>query len=96
MKFVDFIRASKSLAMVITAEEYKRIKPLLQEFYSEKDFEHIDDFCQSKPSFERFLLCNPHKKAQIITPMMYLNAVTFIDRIPFKSIIFPDQEEVGR
>ena len=92
MKFEDFIRVPKSLAMVITVEEYKRIKPLLQEFYSEKDFAHIDDFCHFKPSCERFLLCNPHEKSQIRTPMMYLNAVTFIDRVSFKNIIFPGQE----
>lgn len=93
MTFEDFIRKPKALAMVITVEEYKQIKPILQAYYSEKDFEHIDDFCQYKPSFEKFLLCNPHEKAQIITPMMYLNAVTFIDRIPYRNIIFPDQKE---
>lgn len=92
MKFEDFIRVPKPLAMVITVEEYKRIKPLLQEFYSEKDFAHIDDFCQFVPSHERFLLCNPYEKSQIITPMMLLNAVTFIDRVPFKNIVFPGQE----
>lgn len=92
MKFEYFIRVPKPFAMVITVEEYKRIKPFLQEFYSEKDFAHIDDFCQFKPPFERFLLCNPHEKAQIRTPMMYLNAVTFIDRVPFKNIVLPGQE----
>ncbi len=92
MTFKDFIHADKSLAMVITIEEYKRIKPLLQEFYSEKDFAHIDDYCRFLPSSERFLLCNPHEKSQIGTPMMCLNAVTFIDRISFKNIVFDEME----
>lgn len=88
MKFNDFISTPKTLAMVITVEEYMSIKPLLQEIYSAKDIEHIDDFCRFKPQSERFLLCNPAEKEQIITPLMYLNAVTFVDRVLFKDIAF--------
>lgn len=90
MKFDDFIGTPKTLAMVITVGEYMSIKPVLQEHYSADDIAHIDDYCEFKPYSERFLLCNPAKKKQIITPMMYLNAVTFVDRVPFKSIEFPD------
>lgn len=88
MKFNDFIHAPRNLAMVITVEEYMGIKSLLQEFYSAEDTKHIDDFCSFKPRSERFLLCNLQKKNEIITPMMYLNAVTFVDRVPFKNIEF--------
>lgn len=89
MKFEEFISTPHSLAMVITIEEYMSIKPLLQEVYSAKDIEHIDDYCKFKPRSERFLLCNPAEKQQIITPMMYLSAVTFVDRVSFKNIEFP-------
>lgn len=36
MKFEYFISASESLAMVISIEEYERIKPLIKEFYTEE------------------------------------------------------------
>lgn len=90
MKFSDFVSTQKSMAMAITVGEYMSIKPLLQEIYSIKDIEHIDDFCQFKPYSERFLLCNPAEQKKIITPMMLLSAVTFIDRVPFKNIDFSD------
>ncbi len=88
MTFNDFIHADRSLAMVITVEEYNRVKPLLQEFYSERDIKHIDDFCKYTWSSRKFLLCNLHKKDEIGTPMMLENAVTFVDRVPFSKIDF--------
>lgn len=90
MTFDEFLNAPKALAMSITVEEYKSIKPLLQEVYSEKDIERIDDYCRFKPGHERFLLCNLEEKSAIGTPMMYFNAVTFIDRVPFKDVAFPE------
>ena len=90
MTFDEFLNAPKGLAMSITVEEYKSIKPLLQEVYSEKDIERIDDYCRFKPGFERFLLCNQEERTTIGTPMMYFNAVTFIDRVPFKDVTFPE------
>lgn len=88
MKFEYFIKANKSLAIVMSIEEYENIKSLLKEFYMEKQVKHIDDFCKYKASDTKFLLCNPHKIKEIHTPMMYHNAVTFIDRVPFKEIEF--------
>ena len=88
MTFDDFINAPRALAMVITVEEYRRIKPLLQDFYSERDIQHIDDNCKFKWGCDRFLLCNPHETAKIGTPTMFLSAVTFVDRILFKNIQF--------
>lgn len=93
MTFNDFIHADKSLAMVITVGEYNRIKPLLKEFYSERDIKHIDDFCEYTWAGRRFLLCNLHEKDEIGIPMMLENAVTFVDRIPFKNIIFDAKEQ---
>lgn len=94
MSFDEFLNAPKALAMSITVEEYKSIKPLLQEVYSQKDIEHIDDYCRFKPAFERFLLCNLEERSTIHTPMMYNNAVTFVDRVPFKDVEFPDENKV--
>lgn len=88
MKFKNFIKANKSIAIVLTIREYKTIKPLLENFYTEKQIEHIDDFSEYKALDTEFLLCNPYKTKQIITPMMYCNAVTFIDRVPFNEVEF--------
>lgn len=88
MKFEYFIKANKSLAIVISIEEYESIKSLLKKFYMEKQIKNIDDFCEYKASDTKFLLCNPYKTKEIHTPMMYHNAVTFIDRVPFKEIKF--------
>lgn len=96
MTFNDFIHADRSLAIAITVDEYKSVKHLLQEFYSARDIEHIDDFCQFKYSSERFLLCNLYERSQISTPMMFYNAVTFIERIPFANIQFDHKETVPR
>lgn len=90
MRFRDFITMNKAFAIVITVDEYRSIKDKLREFYTDKDFEHIDDYCEYKPGFHKFLLCNPYKKKQIITPMMLVNAITFIDRISFKNIEFEE------
>lgn len=86
MKLNDFLTMHKAHAIVITVDEYRSIKDKLREFYTDKDFEHIDDYCEYKPGFHRFLLCNPYEKAQIRTPMMLENAVTFVDRISFGRI----------
>lgn len=86
--FDEFMQAKKHIALVLTIEEYQQIKPLLNKYYTEKDFKHIEDFCTFKISSEKFLLCNMSEKESIGTPMMYFNAVTFIDRIPFKNITF--------
>jgi hypothetical protein len=88
MTFDNFINATKSLAIVLSIDEYKSIRPLLQRFYTKSQIVRIDDFCEFKPLSEKFLLCNPYKTEQIITPMMYINAVTFIDRVSFKNITF--------
>lgn len=88
MKFEYFIKANKSLAIVISIEEYESVKSLLEKFYTEKQIKHIDDFCKYKATNTKFLLCNPHKTEEICTPMMYHNAVTFIDRVPFANIQF--------
>lgn len=88
MQFTDFIQANKAIAIVLTIKEYESIRPLLQKHYTIRQIEHIDDYCAYKSTNEKFLLCNPHKAKQIHTPMMYLNAVTFIDRIGFENIDF--------
>ena len=88
MKFKYFINANKSIAIVISIEEYKRIKLLLKEFYTQKQIEYIDDYCKYKPLNDKFLLCNPYKVKQKNTPIMDLNAVTSIDMVPFKQIEF--------
>ena len=90
MKFNDFLTMHKAHAIVITVDEYCSIKDKLREFYTDKDLEHIDDYCKYKWGFHKFLLCNPYEKAQIITPMMLENAVTFIDRTSFKNIKFEE------
>lgn len=88
MKFQYFINANKSIVMVISIKEYESIKPRLKEFYTEEQIKDIDEYGKFKPSSDKFLLCNPHKIKEIITPMMYLNAVTFVDRVPFKEVEF--------
>jgi hypothetical protein len=87
MTFDDFVHAPRSMAISITIAEYENfLKSLMREFYSERDIKHIDDWCRFKYSSERFLLCNLHERNQISTPIMYHNAVTFIERIPFDRI----------
>lgn len=88
MKFEDFIKTNKSLAIVISIKEYKSIRHLLKEFYTEEQIKDIDEYCKHNSSNNNFLLCNPYKTKEIITPMMYHNAVTFIDRVLFKDIEF--------
>lgn len=88
MSFDTFIKTPKSLAMVITVEEYLSVKPLLRESYGDQDIDYIDNYCKFKPMSERFLLCNLADRKQITHPMMYLNAVTFVDRVPFKNVNF--------
>lgn len=88
MKFNDFFHSDRHLAMVLTINEYESIKSQLKEYYTEKDINRIDDWAKFKWREERFLLCNLIEKEEIITPIMCLNAVTFIDRIPFKNIEF--------
>ena len=90
MKFKHFINADEGITMVISIEEYKKIKPLLKEFYTKKQIEHIDEYCQYKPLNHKFLLCNPYKTI----PMMYLSAVTFVDRVPFSEMEFQEEMEV--
>lgn len=92
MNFECFIHSPKGIAMVITVAEYRRIKPLLQEFYSARDIERIDDYCEFTWANHRFLLCNIHEKNQIGTPIMLEDAVTFVDRVPFKNIVFDTKE----
>lgn len=90
MKFHDFITMNRGFAIVITVGEYYSIKDKLREFYTDKDLAHIDDYCEYEWTDHRFLLCNPYKKAQIRTPMMLENAVTFVDRTSFKNIKFEE------
>ena len=90
MTFDEFIHADRSQAIAITVGEYDRIKPLQNGIYSHRHINHIDDFCQFKWSSEIFLLCNLHERSLISTPIMYYNAVTFIERIPFKCVQFED------
>lgn len=95
MKFEEFINASRSIAIVITVKEYIRIKPLLQRYYNDHDIAHIDDYCRYKWSSEKFLLCNPYERQSISTPMLLQNAVTFINRISFEDVIFPELSEAN-
>lgn len=90
MTFHDFFYAEHTLAMVITVGEYKKVRPILKNYYTEKELTSIDDYAVYKPGFERFLLCNYAKKAYTISPMMLISAVTFVDRVPFKNIIFEE------
>ena len=60
MKFHDFITMNRGFAIVITVGEYYSIKDKLREFYTDKDFEHIDDYCKYKWTDHKFLLCNPN------------------------------------
>ena len=84
MKFSEFMQAEKAMGIVLTIKQYEEVKNKIKEFYLEKDIEHIEDFCSFKYKDTKFILCN---RAHV-TPMMYLNAVSFIDRIPFNEIIF--------
>jgi len=94
MKFEQFVKANKSLAMVITIDEYKSIRSILANFYTEDQLKSIDEYGKFNTSDDTFLLCNPYKTRKIITPMMYLNAITFIERIPFSKIDFePEKKE---
>lgn len=88
MKFKHFLKASKGLAIAMSIDEYRGIKSLLKESYTEKQLEDVDNFCKYAPSNTKFLLCNPHKVNEIHTPMMYHNAVTFVDRVPFTNVEF--------
>ena len=88
MKFEHFMKADKSLAIVISSEEYRSIRHLLKDFYTDEQIKYIDEFCKHTSSTGQFLLCNPHKTAKILTPVLYDNAVTFVDRILFKDIEF--------
>lgn len=90
MTFHDFFYAEHTLAMVITVGEYKKVRPILKNYYTEKELTSIDDYAVYKPGFERFLLRNYAKKAYTISPMMLISAVTFVDRIPFRNIIFEE------
>lgn len=95
MTFHDFFYAENTLAMVITVDEYEKVRPILKNYYTEKELTSIDDYAAYKPGFERFLLCNSAKKASIISPMMLINAVTFVDRVPFRDVIFEDTSDDG-
>ena len=88
MKFDSFIQADKGIAILLTFDEFQSIKSLLKEFYTKKHIEDIEDFFRFRASSTKFLLCNPYEIKQIYTPMMFENAVTFIDRVPFKKIEF--------
>ena len=88
MKFEHFIQADKSIVIVISSEEYRSIRHLLKEYYTDEQIEYIDEFCNHISSTGQFILCNPHETAKILTPVLYDNAVTFVDRILFKDIEF--------
>ena len=85
--FDEFMHAKNHMVLLLTIEEYRYIKPLLNKYYTEKDFDHIELFCRFKRPDERFLLCNISEKETLGVPIMFFNA-NFIDRIPFKSITF--------
>lgn len=90
MIIVDFIKAPKDIAMVISFQEYKSVRSLLQKYYSEDQINFIDDHF-SVSSYDKILLCNLHAiKGWGYPPMMLLNAETFIDRLPFKDIDFTE------
>lgn len=78
--------------MVLTIDEYKSIRPILTRFYTEEQLKNIDEYGKFNTSGDAFLLCNPYKTRKIITPMMYLNAITFIERIPFSKIDFEPEK----
>lgn len=86
MTLKEFIQNKKNLVMSLSVEQYQKIRPILQEFYSGRYLAYIDDYCRFLPQTERFLLCNIAKKQEIITPMMYLNAITFTDRVSFEKL----------
>ena len=86
MKFNDFLTMHKAHAIVMTVEEYLKIKNKILKFYTNKNIERPDEFCKESWSCKKFLLCNPYLTAQIITPLMLENAVTFVDRTPFINI----------
>lgn len=88
MRLIDFMKSKKPLAMLITADEYRRVRPKLVAYYSERELASIDDFVRYTWGERKFLLCNEAEKAGISTPMMLENAVTFVDRIPFRKIDF--------
>lgn len=90
MTFHDFFYAENTLAMIITVDEYEKVRPILKNYYTEKELTDINDYTKYKCPSERFLLCNSAKKASIISPIMLINAVTFVDRVPFRGIIFEE------
>lgn len=90
MKLVDFIKAPKDIAMVIGYQEYKSVRSLLQKYYRERHINFIDDHF-SVNSYDKILLCNLHAiNGWGYPPMMLTNAVTFIDRLPFRDIDFTE------
>ena len=92
MKFEQFVKANKPLAMVITIDEYKSIRSILANFYTEEQLKSIDGHGKFNTSDDTFLLRNPYEARRFITPMMYLNAITFIERIPFSKIDFESEK----
>ena len=84
MKFRDFISGKRDIATVITVAEFRRYRQIFKELYAEDELAHIDDYCKYTWGNNRFLLCPPGHHPV----MMYENAVTFIDRFPFRKMEF--------
>lgn len=86
MKLNDFLTMNKSHAIVLTVGEYPQIKDKICKFYTDKQLKRLDEFYKESWNSKVFLLCNPHLTAEIITPLMLENAVTFVDRTPLRKI----------
>lgn len=84
IEFSEFVHAKKAMGLVLTIGQYRQNRDKIKPFYSEKAIEHIEDFGEFKSNDTKFILCNDKTGH----PMMYLNAVSFIDRIPFDKIKF--------
>lgn len=91
MKIKDFFYNEKAMAMTISVDQYRDVKSWLQNIYSGEQIARIDDFCRHKSPQEKFLLCNQAEMSANFTPVMYVGAVTFVDRVPFEDIAFNEE-----
>ena len=86
IEFSDFMQSKKALGVVLTIGQYRENRDKIKPFYSEKVIEHIEGFCEFKANNIKFILCNDKH----VTPIMYIDAVSFIDIMPFDRIKFSE------